>query len=46
VVWTIEYAASLRQTFKKLDPRTRLRLKAFLEDRIANLDDPRSTGKR
>jgi mRNA interferase RelE/StbE len=30
---------------KSSTPRTRLRLKAFLEDRIANLNDPRSTGK-
>jgi mRNA interferase RelE/StbE len=45
VAWTIEYAASVRKSVKKLDPQTRLRVRNFLEEKIADLDNPRRIGK-
>lgn len=39
--WTIEYAASARKAVRKLAPQVRSRLRAFLEQRVAGLDDPR-----
>jgi len=45
VAWTIEFAQSVRKSVEKLDPQTRKRIKAYLEQRIAVLDDPRSKGK-
>ena len=45
MVWTIEYAESARKPLRKLDPETRARLRAFLEERISGMDDPRAAGK-
>jgi len=45
VAWTIEYAASVRKSVKKLDPQTRLRVRSFLDEKIAVLDNPRRIGK-
>lgn len=44
MAWTIEYAASVRKSVKKLDPQTRLRIQEFLDGKIAELDDPRRVG--
>lgn len=45
MAWTIEYAESVRKSVEKLDHQTRNRIRTYLEDRIASLDDPRSQGK-
>lgn len=45
MAWTIEYAEGVRKPIAKLDPQTRNKIRSFLEDRIARLDDPRSQGK-
>ena len=45
MAWTPEYAVSVRKALGKLDPQTRARIRSFIEDRIAALDDPRSLGK-
>lgn len=45
MAWTIEYAASVQKTVGKLDPRERQRIRAFLEEKLAGMDDPRSLGK-
>jgi mRNA interferase RelE/StbE len=45
VAWTIEYATSVQKPVAKLDPQTRKRIRSFLEEKIASLDDPRSQGK-
>lgn len=45
MAWTIEYAASVRKSVKKLDPQTRLRVRSFLDEKIAVLDNPRRIGK-
>ena len=43
--WTIEYLQSTIKTFKKIDPQDRKRIRSFLEDRLARLNDPRQLGK-
>jgi mRNA interferase RelE/StbE len=45
VAWTIEYDLAVRKTVEKLDSVTRRKLRNFLEDRVANLDDPRQVGQ-
>jgi mRNA interferase RelE/StbE len=45
VAWTIEFAESVRKSVENLDPQTRNRIRTYLEERIALLDDPRSQGK-
>ena len=42
--WKIEYAASVQKSVRKLDPRVQQRLRAFLESRLAALDNPRQLG--
>ena len=42
--WKIEYAASVQKSVRKLDPPVRGRLRTFLEDRVAKLDNPRQLG--
>ncbi|MDR9437594.1 MAG: type II toxin-antitoxin system RelE/ParE family toxin, partial [Thiohalophilus sp.] len=45
MTWRIRYARSVQKTVKKLHPRVRQRLRDYLENRIAQLDDPRQVGK-
>lgn len=45
MAWTIEFAESVRKSVEKLDPQTRARIRSFLDQRIAQLDDLRSQGK-
>ena len=45
MAWTIEFAQSVRKSVEKLDPQTRKRIRDYLDQRIAVLDDPRSQGK-
>lgn len=45
MTWRIKYARSVQKTVKKLHPRVRQRLRDYLENRIAQLDDPRQVGK-
>lgn len=45
MAWTIEYAESVRKSIEKLDRQTRTRIRTYLENRVASLDDPRSQGK-
>ena len=42
--WTIEYAASIRRSARKLSPEVRERIRVFLEERLAPLEDPRQLG--
>jgi mRNA interferase RelE/StbE len=44
VAWKIEYLASARKDVRKLDVQVRQRIRAFLEERVASSDDPRSIG--
>ena len=43
--WTIEYLASVRKDVRKLDPQVRMRIREFLERRVADLEDPRALGE-
>lgn len=45
MAWTIRYAKSVRKAVEKLAPQTRRRIRDYLENRMAALDDPRELGK-
>jgi mRNA interferase RelE/StbE len=45
VAWRIEYAKAAQRDIAKLDGQVARRLRAFLESRIAPLDDPRAIGE-
>lgn len=45
MAWRIEYAKSVRKEVQKLDPEARRRIRAYLEERVAALDDPRQLGQ-
>jgi mRNA interferase RelE/StbE len=44
VAWTIEYAQSSKKPMERLDPMVRRRIRQFLSERVATLDDPRQIG--
>ena len=44
MTWRIEYARSAQQAAKNLDHRARQRIRQYLEERVAKLDDPRQLG--
>ena len=45
MAWTLEYTTTARRKLEKFDSQTRTRIRAFLEERLAVLDDPRGLGK-
>jgi mRNA interferase RelE/StbE len=45
LVWRIELTASAKKQLAKLDKTTAKHITAFLRERLALVDDPRSTGK-
>jgi mRNA interferase RelE/StbE len=44
VAWTIKFDFLARKHVQKLDPQIRNRIRAFLYERVALLDDPRQLG--
>ena len=44
MAWKIEFDAVAVRELDKLDPQIARRILAFLHDRVAKLDDPRSIG--
>jgi len=44
VIWTIEYDVLVQKEMRKIDPQTRQRIRTFLQERVAALDNPRQTG--
>lgn len=46
MAWTIEYGQPVQKTILKLDPVIRKRIRRFLEERVARLDDPRQIADR
>ena len=44
MVWTVEYAASVRKSVRRLTPDVRSRIRTYLEERLTALDDPRQLG--
>lgn len=45
MAWTIDYTASALGQLKKLDKPTARRIVDYMEERISEMDNPRSTGK-
>ncbi|MBN7807406.1 type II toxin-antitoxin system RelE/ParE family toxin [Agrobacterium rosae] len=45
MTWTIDYNSDVQKTLKKIDSQTRNRIRSYLHERIATLDDPRQTGQ-
>ncbi len=45
MAWKIEYLRSSRKSVEKLDPQTRQRIRDFLYNRVAVLENPRQLGK-
>lgn len=45
MAWTINYVDSAKQQLRKLDKQAAKTILDYLDQRIANLDNPRSSGK-
>jgi addiction module toxin, RelE/StbE family len=45
VAWTIDYDRNVRKAIEKLDHVIRKRIRTFLHERVALLDDPRTLGR-
>ena len=45
MTWKIEYAESVQKDIRKMDAQQRKRIREFLENKVANLEDPRMLGK-
>jgi mRNA interferase RelE/StbE len=45
LAWTIDYAETAKGQLQKLDKQTARRIVNFMDERIAELENPRSTGK-
>jgi mRNA interferase RelE/StbE len=45
LAWALEYSAQAQKQLRKLDKQVATRILDFMRDRVAQLDDPRSTGK-
>jgi mRNA interferase RelE/StbE len=45
LAWTIEYTDTAKDQLRKLDKQAARRIVDFMDERIAALDNPRSTGK-
>lgn len=45
MAWTIEYTDTAREQLRKLDRQAARRILAYMDERIAPIDDPRSMGK-
>lgn len=45
MAWKVEFDPSAERELNKIDPQTARRILAFLHERVARLDDPRSLGE-
>ena len=45
MAWTIDYAESAKGQLRKLDKQAARRIVDYMDERVAGLDNPRSTGK-
>jgi mRNA interferase RelE/StbE len=45
LAWTIKYTGTAKNLLRKLDKQTARRIVNYMEERVAALDDPRSSGK-
>jgi mRNA-degrading endonuclease RelE of RelBE toxin-antitoxin system len=46
LAWTIELSDTAKKSLRKLDRQVSKRIAVFLRDRVAQLDDPRTWGRR
>ena len=44
MTWRIEYTGSARRSIRRLDRQVQRRLRNFLENRLAHMDNPRQLG--
>ena len=44
MIWTIEYHTLVQKEMRKINPEVRRRIRSFLHERLAGLDDPRQIG--
>lgn len=44
MIWTIEYHTLVQKEMRKINPEVRRRIRSFLHERLAALDDPRQSG--
>lgn len=44
-MWKIRYLRSARKDVKKIAPHIREKIRGYLEQRVASLDDPRQLGE-
>ncbi|AAK86483.1 translation repressor RelE [Agrobacterium tumefaciens] len=44
MIWTIEYHTLVQKEMRKINPEVRRRIRSFLHERLAALDDPRQIG--
>lgn len=45
MAWTIRYLKSARKEARKIDPQDRERIRDYMEQRVAGLEDPRQLGE-
>ena len=45
MAWTIDYAETAKKQLRKLDQQAARRILDYLDERIANAQNPRDTGK-
>ena len=45
LIWTIEYTASARSQLRKLDKQMARRIVDYMNERVAELEEPRNLGK-
>ncbi len=45
MTWTVDYADTAKRQLQKLDKQTARRIVDYMDERIAGLENPRSTGK-
>jgi mRNA interferase RelE/StbE len=45
VAWRIEYLRSAQKSVDRLDPKVRARIRDYLRNRVASLDNPRTMAK-
>ena len=45
MAWVIDYTDTAKNQLRKLDKQTAKRIVDFMDERVAGLNDPRSTGK-
>jgi mRNA interferase RelE/StbE len=45
LAWTVEYTSTAKEQLRQLDKQAARRIVDFMEERVAALDNPRSTGQ-